>query len=108
MSGLWSLLRAKRTWLGHGGNDAFAPLQTSLGCRRRTPAYAIPLPRPQVSSTQPQRCGPISAVEDDFAGQHVESFVLVRVRVRWHTGARHEPGSGPFAHALVMAGGARP
>src|SRR6266581_838125 len=29
MSGLWSLLRAKRTWLGRGGIDAFDPLQTS-------------------------------------------------------------------------------
>src|SRR6266571_8446367 len=25
MAGLWSLLRAKRTWLGHGGIDAFDP-----------------------------------------------------------------------------------
>ena len=30
MSGLWSLLGAKRTWLGHGGIDAFDPIRTFI------------------------------------------------------------------------------
>jgi hypothetical protein len=30
MSGLWSLLGAKRTWLGHGGIDAFDPIRTCV------------------------------------------------------------------------------
>src|SRR5229473_3597594 len=34
MSGLWSLLRAKRTWLGHGGIDAFGRVEMWRGgCR---------------------------------------------------------------------------
>ena len=28
MSDLWSLMAAKRTWLGHGGIDAFDPFRT--------------------------------------------------------------------------------
>src|SRR6266566_252158 len=34
MSGLWSLLGAKRTWLGHGGIDAFDPERTSAAAAR--------------------------------------------------------------------------
>jgi len=30
MSALWSLLGAKRTWLGHGGIDAFDPIRTFI------------------------------------------------------------------------------
>jgi len=67
MSGLWSLLGAKRTWLGHGGIDAFDPTRTLADARQGSSVSRSPLDA--AHSSQVMRRSPIWQSGKNLANQ---------------------------------------